>query len=107
MAQVPLTNPKVEAFACPPDKDQAFLWDADTPGLAVRATAGGAKALSSRVGSWASPCESRIEGDGVIRFLEDAHKEAIERKAATKRALFPPGPAQNHPWRGLGDRDKS
>ena len=44
MAKVRLTIPKVEAFACPPGKDQAFLWDADTPGLGLRVTAGGARA---------------------------------------------------------------
>jgi integrase len=38
VARVKLTAPKVEAFKCPADKAQAFLWDADTPGLAVRAT---------------------------------------------------------------------
>lgn len=45
MAKVKFTAPKVEAFTCPADKDQAFLWDADTPGLGLRATAGGAKAF--------------------------------------------------------------
>lgn len=44
MAKVRLTIPKVEAFVCPPDKDQAFLWDSDTPGLGLRATARGARA---------------------------------------------------------------
>jgi integrase len=43
MAKVRLTAPKVEAFACPGGKDQAFLWDADTPGLGLRVTAGGAR----------------------------------------------------------------
>lgn len=40
MARVRLTAPKVEAFNCPVGKDQAFLWDADVPGLGVRATPG-------------------------------------------------------------------
>lgn len=46
-----------------------------------------------------------IEGDAVVPFLEDAHKEAIERRTATKDALFS-GPRPNHPWRGLGGRGK-
>jgi hypothetical protein len=33
------------AFACLADKGQAFLWGADTPGLALRATAGGSRAF--------------------------------------------------------------
>lgn len=45
MAKVRFTIPKVEAFVCPAGKDQAFMWDAETPGLGVRATAGGAKAF--------------------------------------------------------------
>jgi hypothetical protein len=45
MAKVRFTLPKIDAFACPAGKDQAFLWDADTPGLGLRATAGGARAF--------------------------------------------------------------
>ncbi|UYO95036.1 tyrosine-type recombinase/integrase [Pollutimonas sp. M17] len=40
MAKVKLTAGRIQAFTCPPDKRQAFLWDADVNGLAVRATAG-------------------------------------------------------------------
>src|SRR3546814_4432980 len=40
MAKVKLTAGRIEAFTCPADKPQAFLWDADVNGLAVRATAG-------------------------------------------------------------------
>jgi hypothetical protein len=37
--------PKLAAFSCLPGKAQAFLWDSDVPGLALRATANGAKAF--------------------------------------------------------------
>lgn len=40
MAKVKLTAARISAFACPADKHQAFLWDAEVNGLAVRATAG-------------------------------------------------------------------
>lgn len=40
MPKVRLTAPKVEAFECPKDKAQAFLWDTEAPGLGVRATPG-------------------------------------------------------------------
>lgn len=40
MARVKLTAGRVEGFTCPQGKAQAFLWDADVSGLAVRATAG-------------------------------------------------------------------
>ena len=41
--RVNLTAGRVEAFTCPPDKSQAFLWDTDTPTLALRATPTGRK----------------------------------------------------------------
>ena len=40
MERVRLTNERISAFACPEGKQQAFLWDSESPGLAVRATAG-------------------------------------------------------------------
>lgn len=40
MARIKLTGGRVRDFACPPDKAQAFLWDTEAPGLAVRATRG-------------------------------------------------------------------
>ena len=45
MAKVKLTVPKVDGFTCPAEKPQAFLWDSDVPGLALRATKNGAKAF--------------------------------------------------------------
>ncbi|MCD6733028.1 MAG: Arm DNA-binding domain-containing protein, partial [Burkholderiaceae bacterium] len=43
MARVKLTADRVARFQCPAGKAQAFLWDSGSPGLAVRATAAGAK----------------------------------------------------------------
>lgn len=45
MAKVNLTAPRVHAFKCPDGKAQAFLWDAATPGLALRATPTGTHAF--------------------------------------------------------------
>jgi len=39
MAKIKLTGGRIREFECPAEKAQAFLWDADAPGLAVRATA--------------------------------------------------------------------
>lgn len=44
MSKVKLTAPRVAAAACPEGRNQAFLWDVEAPGLALRVTAGGAKA---------------------------------------------------------------
>ena len=41
MAKVAFTAGRVSGFKCPPEKKQAFLWDAVTKGLGVRATPAG------------------------------------------------------------------
>jgi integrase len=41
--RVRLTAGRIDDFTCPPDKAQAFLWDTDTPTLALRVSAGGRK----------------------------------------------------------------
>ncbi|MEY8689612.1 MAG: tyrosine-type recombinase/integrase [Leptothrix sp. (in: b-proteobacteria)] len=42
-SRVRLTVGRVTAFFCPADKSQAFLWDTETPSLALRATPTGRK----------------------------------------------------------------
>ncbi len=41
MGKVAFTAGRVNGFKCPPDKKQAFLWDATAPGLGLRATPNG------------------------------------------------------------------
>jgi integrase len=41
MAKVSFTSGRVSGFKCPPDKQQAFLWDLTAPGLGLRATPAG------------------------------------------------------------------
>lgn len=38
--KVKFTAGRIADFKCPDDKDQFFLWDSETPGLAIRATKG-------------------------------------------------------------------
>lgn len=38
MAKIVFTAPKIRAFNCPPDKAQAFIWDATAQGLGLRVT---------------------------------------------------------------------
>ena len=45
MAKVAFTAPKVIGFTCPPEKKQAFLWDATAAGLGLRATPAGKPAF--------------------------------------------------------------
>jgi integrase len=56
MARVRLTAARVDQFACPKGKGQAFLWDATVPGLALRATEAGSKAYVY---------QSRFQGKGL------------------------------------------
>jgi hypothetical protein len=42
-SRVNLTAGRVDSFTCPNGKTQAFLWDTDTPTLALRATPTGRK----------------------------------------------------------------
>lgn len=41
MAKVSFTAGRVNGFTCPPGKSQAFLWDANAPGLGLRVTPNG------------------------------------------------------------------
>lgn len=45
MAKVKLTAARVQGFRCPEDKAQAFMWDAEQPGLGLRATPNGKPAF--------------------------------------------------------------
>lgn len=44
MARITFTAGRVAKFECPPNKGQAFLWDAAQPGLGLRVTRNGARA---------------------------------------------------------------
>lgn len=54
--RVNLTAGRVDAFKCPQGKAQAFLWDTDTPTLALRATPTGRKTYV---------CEARLNGSTI------------------------------------------
>jgi integrase len=45
MERVRLTLERIAAFTCPAGKQQAFLWDSEAIGLAIRVTASGAKSF--------------------------------------------------------------
>jgi hypothetical protein len=44
MSRVSFIAKRVGEFYCPPDREQAFMWDEGVAGLGLRATANGAKA---------------------------------------------------------------
>ena len=72
-SRVRLTAGRVDAFTCPTDKPQAFLWDTDTPTLALRATPTGRKTYVF---------ESRLNGATIritIGSVKDWPLDAPER----------------------------
>ena len=78
--RVRLTAGRVNAFTCPADKAQAFLWDTDTPTLALRATPTGRKTYIF---------ESRLKG-ATIRINIGTLAASLEqaRTRATELAMM-------------------
>jgi len=84
-SRVRLTAGRVDAFTCPADKPQAFLWDTDTPTLALRATPTGRKTYVF---------ESRLNGATIritIGTLTDWPIEQARLKAQGLKMLVDSG----------------
>ncbi|MCB4360924.1 tyrosine-type recombinase/integrase [Quatrionicoccus australiensis] len=69
-----LTIPRIEAFKRPADKEQAFLWDTESPRLAVKATASGKAFIFE--GKLKGQTIRRVIGDVLNWTIEDARSEA-------------------------------
>ena len=85
VSRVRLTAGRVDAFTCPTDKPQAFLWDTDTPTLALRATPTGRKTYVF---------ESRLNGATIrvtIGTLTDWPIEQARLKAQGLKMLVDSG----------------
>jgi integrase len=85
VSRVRLTAGRVESFTCPADKPQAFLWDTDTPALALRATPTGRKTYVF---------ESRLNGQTIritIGTLTDWPIEQARLKAQGLKMLVDGG----------------
>ncbi|HSV83892.1 MAG TPA: integrase family protein [Ramlibacter sp.] len=75
-SRVRLTVSRVDAFACPPGKSQAFLWDTEAPSLMLRVTPTGRKTYAF---------EGRLNGSTLrigIGTAADWTLEAARRRAA-------------------------
>lgn len=111
MAKIAFTAGRVSGFKCPPDKKQAFMWDATAPGLGLRATPAGkpayvfqsvyqGKDLRITIGSpaaWSIP-DAQAKARELQRLIDegkdprDLKREAIaahaeKQSAATAQAL--------------------
>ncbi|MDL2336276.1 MAG: integrase family protein [Pseudomonadota bacterium] len=87
-ARVLLTAKRVELFTCPPNKSQAFLWDTNTPTMALRAT---------RTGRKTYVFEARLKGQTIRTAigspadwtLDMARLRAAEQKRLVDDGLDP------------------
>ena len=103
--RVRLTAGRVDTFTCPPDKTQAFLWDRDTPTLALRATPTGRKTyifesrlngatIRINIGTLADwPIEkARTKAQGLKMQVDagtdprEVERDRLQTKAAAKAA---------------------
>lgn len=111
MAKIAFTAGRVSGFKCPPDKQQAFLWDVTVPGLGLRATPAGKPAYVfqsvyqgkdirltiGRPAAWSIPnaqakareLQRLIDGGKDPRDLKrDALAAQAEKQAAAAAAQF-------------------
>lgn len=73
--RINLTTGRVNSFVCPPGKTQAFLWDVEVPGLAVRSTPTGVRAYIFQ--GYLNGTTPRITiGSTKVWMLDAARKEA-------------------------------
>ena len=76
--RVRLTAGRVDAFACPAGKSQAFLWDTEAPALALRVTPTGRKTYVF---------ESRLHGDTIRVTIGTAADWPIEKARGEAQRL--------------------
>lgn len=105
MAKIAFTAGRVSGFKCPPGKKQAFLWDATTPGLGLRATPAGKpayvfqgefqqKSIRITIGSpaaWSIP-QAQEKARELQRQIDEGHdprdlKRDVLATATEKKAV--------------------
>lgn len=87
MAKIKLTAGRIADFTCPAETAQAFLWDADAPGLAIRATAG-AKAYIFQGKLTGKTIRATI-GDIRTWSISDARTEARRLQTLIDQGIDP------------------
>jgi len=79
LAKVKLTAGRIEKFHCPKDKEQAFLWCDEVPGLGVRATTGSERKRYI--------FQAKIKGQSMRVTIGDVSVWSIEKAQKEARAL--------------------
>ena len=99
MAKIAFTAGRVSGFKCPPDKKQAFMWDATTPGLGLRTTPAGkpayvfqgvyqGKDLRITIGApsaWSIP-DAQAKAREFQRLIDEGHDPRDLKRAAVAAA---------------------
>lgn len=78
MNKANFTGGRVDAFECPPGKQQSIFWDAKTPGLGLRATANGTKSYIF---------EARLNGKTVRVTIGDVRTWTVSQAQAEATKL--------------------
>jgi integrase len=105
VSKIALTAQRIRSLRCPPERAQAFLWDASTPGLGVRVTPKGeptfiyqgnfsGKSIRLKIGSPKS--WSIAEAQARSRELRRLIDQGIDPRQHVKRSKIA---SQNEQWR--------
>ena len=87
-SKVGFTAPKIASFMCPAGKSQAFLWDAKTPALGLRATSSNAKSYIFE--TWFNGKSLRMTiGNASTWSIAKAQQEARRLKVLTDQGKDP------------------
>ena len=108
MAKVAFTAGRVAGFRCSPDKQQAFMWDATTPGLGLRTTPAGkpayifqgeyqGKSVRVTLGSpaaWSIP-DAQAKARELQRMIDEGRDPRSLKREALAAATFERQQAQS------------
>ena len=78
MSKIRFSAGRIDDFECPPGKSQAFLWDSESPGLGLRATAKGKKAYIF---------QAKVNGKSPRMTIGEPKTWSIEEARAEARRL--------------------
>lgn len=77
MSKIKFTTGRVNDFSCPPDKQQTFIWDSESPGLGLRATQGAKSYIY----------QGKLNGKAVRITIGDVKTWSIKDAQAEARRL--------------------
>jgi len=86
--KVKLTAKRIAEFQCPPDKSQAFLWDADTPNFGVKIRPRGKPAFIYQ-GSLGGKTLQLVIGSALTWKIPDAQAEARRMQVLVDKNINP------------------